>query len=84
MSDEIIAWNEIVKKYPNCWVFLENYTKSGYDIVSAKVVDTATTKDLAEKYVKWRDSGRDVIRCSTVVDDVISIGIIETGVGCGI
>lgn len=82
MESKILSWDEIVRQYPNRWVFLEDYTEGGYDIASARVVDSATANDLAKKYAKWRDSGRDVIRRSTVRNHVINIGYIETGVDC--
>ena len=43
---ETMTWEEMVKKYPDQWVVIENAVMDGADIVSGTVVDVKSDDDI--------------------------------------
>ena len=80
MADERMTWNEMVKKYPDQWVVVEDAEMNGPDILSGIVV-TVMPDDKITDY-RLKNTRHDYEFCRTtegdfdgIIDSDISIAI---------
>lgn len=56
---ERLTWEEMVQRYPNKWVFVENAELRGIDIISGDLICACTDDEYSKKAVELIRAGID-------------------------
>lgn len=73
MNHEILTWKEIVQKYPDMYVFVQNYVADGPNIRSGEVIEAVRPEDFDEADIRWYTSGADYMHSYTGEDSSCAV-----------
>lgn len=71
---ERLTWKEIVAKYPDQWVVMDEVSKDGSTILSGVIVETCTDDEIDSYFVKTLRDGKRYTKRRTA--DIGGIGIV--------